>query len=122
MSNPNTNQTTDAATDHISTARRMPELVHDVAGWLRKHGVIKVHARYEGKDVVIIFMGTDEQHLPKPTAIEAARSITNALRSILESRYPDATKSGGASGHFEWDLADGTLQHEHVVTVTYHGI
>jgi hypothetical protein len=122
MSNPNTTQTIDAATDQVSTARRMPELVHDVAGWLRKHGVIKVHARYEGQDVVVIFMGTDEQHVPKPIAIEAARSIRNALRSILESRYPDATKSAGASGHFDWDLADGTLQHEHVVTVTYHGI
>jgi len=122
MSNLNTTQPTNAATDQVSTARRLPELVHDVAGWLRKHGVLKVHARYEGQDVGIIFMGTDEQNLPKPTAIEAARSIRSALRSILESRYPDATKSGGASGHFEWDLADGTLQHEHVVTVTYHGI
>ena len=65
MSNPNTTQTSVAATDHASTApQRMSELLPLVARQLRSHGVVKVCARYEGQDVAFIFMGTDEHPLP----------------------------------------------------------
>lgn len=96
MTDLNTIQASEAATDQASTApQRMSEVLPLVAEQLRKHGVIRVHARYEGQDVAFMFTGTDEHPLPKPAAVETACAIWKALRSILERRYPNATKTEG---------------------------
>jgi len=124
MNDPNnTTQPNEAATDQASMApQRMSEVLPLIAQMLRSHGVLRVHARYDGKEIRFIFTGVDKHPLPKYTAVETALAITNALKVILERRYPGATKAEGVSGYFEWDLVADTLRHEHVVTVTHHGI
>ncbi len=121
MGNTNTTETSGAATDHASARpQRMSELLPLVARQLRSHGVTNVHVNYEGKGLAFIFIGTAERPLPKSTAVVTTSEITQTLQSILERRYPGATKTDGASGYFEWDLANDTLLHEH--SVTHHGI
>ncbi len=116
MTDPDNTQTSEASTGQTSTVpERMSELLPLVAQRLREHGVIRVHARYEREDFAFIFTRTNEHPLPKPTAVETACAIRDALRSISKRRYPNATKTDGTSGYFEWDLVADTFVHEHVV-------
>jgi hypothetical protein len=118
MSDPKTTQTSDPAADHASaTAQRMSELLPVVAQKLRRLGIHTVYAPYYRRNVSVVLIGEREPSLPEAAEIVAITTpkISRAFRSILERRYPEAT-TDAASGHFEWDLAADTVQHEHVTT------
>lgn len=123
MTEPNTTQIGDPATDAetaVTPPRTLSELLPLVARRLKSHGVAKVCVRYERDEFAFMFMSTDERPLAQLSAVMTACEIRQALRSILDRRYPNACKAEGVSGFFEWDLGADTLQHEHVIA--HHGI
>lgn len=118
MSDLKTTQTSESAANHASaTAQRMSELLPLVTQKLRRLGIHTVYAPYYRQNVSVVLIGEREPSLPEAVEIVATATpeISRVFRSILERRYPQAT-TNAASGHFEWDLAADTLQHEHVMT------
>ncbi|MBS0422529.1 MAG: hypothetical protein JSR66_32780 [Proteobacteria bacterium] len=118
MSDPKTTQNHDSGADHApATAQRMSELLPLVAQKLRGLGIHTVYAPYYRKSISVVLIGEREPSLSEAVEIVATMTtaIGRALQSILQRRYPEAM-TDAASGHFEWDLAADTLQHEHVMT------
>jgi len=123
MTDSNTTQPNDAEAPDATTPMTpatLSELLPLVARRLKTHGVARVTARYEGEEFAFMFMSTEERPMAQLSAVMTAHEIRRAFRSILDRRYPDAAKTNGTYGFFEWDLAADTLQHEHVIT--HHGI
>jgi hypothetical protein len=106
--------------DTTSEAKKMSEVLPLVSRRLKQQGVARVHARYEGSQIMLAFLGADDIPRGSISIVTSVMEISRVFDSILERRYPGDRNRDNVSGYFRWDLNADTVEHEHIVT--HHGL